>query len=98
MNICLVLINSIRKKLAYRPKQKIICRILMAARAPKTRVKILYESMVSWEQCSQYLKDLSSRDLLKYDPFNSVYMVTGKGLKFLELYEKLKDEIESNAK
>ena len=91
------MVNFAGKEPSYRLKQELIYKILMAARAPKTRTKILYESMISWEQCNEFLKELINEGLLKYDPFNSAYVTTVKGLKFIQQYEKLRDEIDGRS-
>jgi predicted transcriptional regulator len=79
-----------KKNKAYRDKQEIIYTILNASRAPKTKTKIIYESMISSEQCNEYFEELINQELLRYNQIKRTYISTTKGLKFIELYEGLK--------
>jgi predicted transcriptional regulator len=79
-----------KKNNAYRHKQEIILTILNASRAPKTKTKIIYESMISSEQCNEYLEELINQGLLQYNQIKGTYISTTKGLKFIELYDRTK--------
>jgi predicted transcriptional regulator len=91
-------VNSAGKKQAYRHRQEIIYTILNAAQDPKTRIRLVYESMISWEQCSEYLEELMNRGLLQHNQFDDTYFATARGLRFIELYERLRDEFDHDDK
>jgi len=48
--------------------------------------------MISSEQCNEYLEELINQGLLQYNQIKGTYISTTKGLKFIELYEGLKDK------
>lgn len=83
-----------RQKQPYRHKQEIMYLMLDAARSPKTRTRLLYESMTSWEQTNEYAKELINYGLLSYNITEGTYITTEKGLKFVQLYSSLKEKLE----
>lgn len=74
----------------YRGREEILASILESIEAGSgmTKTKIMYESLLSYEQGLYYLEYLLNNELLTYDQSNGVYNMTRKGLKFLALYNK----------
>lgn len=52
---------------------------------------IMYGSFLSHTQTSVYLKTLKEHFLLDYDDTRKKFMITPKGLKYLDLYRKMED-------
>lgn len=65
-----------------------IVRDILSAASVKTRkTKIMYQANLSYTQVQKYLHDLLKRDLLNHDG-TSFYLITKKGLQFLQLYDE----------
>ncbi len=62
--------------------------IVASVRVKKTR--IMYQANLSFIQVKKYLRHLLKKDLLKREG-DSFYLITEKGLEFLELYQKYKE-------
>jgi predicted transcriptional regulator len=75
----------------YRSRTDVIASILNSAKAEEGTLmtRIMYSSFLSFTQVKRFLKLLTENDLLEYDEINKVYKTTGKGLRFLVLYEKM---------
>ncbi|HEY7111273.1 MAG TPA: winged helix-turn-helix domain-containing protein [Nitrososphaeraceae archaeon] len=74
-----------------RDREDIIGSILRSAAttdgAMKTR--IMYNSLLSYTQLTEYLDYLMTNKLLDYDRATKLYYTTSKGLDLLNLYNKL---------
>jgi predicted transcriptional regulator len=65
-----------------------------ASNSEGTRItRIMYESLLSYTMISRNLKELVKAGLLVNVPDITSYKITDKGLKFLELVEKMNDLI-----
>ena len=75
----------------YRSRTDVIASILNSATGEEGTLmtRIMYSSFLSFTQVKRFLKLLTENDLLEYDEINKVYKTTGKGLRFLVLYEKM---------
>jgi predicted transcriptional regulator len=51
--------------------------------------RLMYASLVSFNQVKEYLKILKENNLLNHNTTNKKYTITANGLKFLELYEQM---------
>ena len=60
--------------------------ILFVASTSVRKTRIMYQANLSYVQVKKYLHDLLEQGLLKHDE-DSCYLVTKKGLEFLELYD-----------
>lgn len=60
--------------------------MLSVASVSVRKTKIMYQANLSYVQVKKYLHDLLKRGLLKHDG-DSCYLITKKGLEFLELYD-----------
>jgi predicted transcriptional regulator len=75
-----------------RSRIEIISQILETANGGITsKIKIMYEANLSYAQLKDYLMTLSDKDLISYDLDTRTFKTTEKGLRFLEIYNKLDD-------
>ena len=82
--------------MANRSRHEIYASILKSAASNSegTRItRIMYESLLSYAMISRDLKELVKTGLLVNLPDITSYKITDKGLKFLELAEKMNDLI-----
>jgi predicted transcriptional regulator len=78
----------------YRSRIDIISVILDAANGGTgglTKTKIMYQAYLSHDQFKEYLRLLTDNDLLRYDRQTHAFKTTEKGLRFLEIYNKMSD-------
>jgi predicted transcriptional regulator len=78
-----------------RDRMDIIHRILEAANSGigATRTKIMYNAFLSHGQLKQYLTTLTDKDLLRYDFLTQTFKTTEKGLRFIQIYNKIDNEM-----
>ena len=50
---------------------------------------------MSYSQLKEYLKLLEERELIKYEAGSQLYVLTEKGLKFMNAYEKINELVPS---
>jgi predicted transcriptional regulator len=81
----------------YRDKIEIIMLMLKSSNADNgsTKTKIMYESFVTFPQLEEYLSLLLRNDLLVYNAINRTYKTTEKGLRLLELCNKLNELLDT---
>ncbi|HEX9317803.1 MAG TPA: winged helix-turn-helix domain-containing protein [Nitrososphaeraceae archaeon] len=78
--------------MGYRTRDEIFASILRSAAKNKegTRfTRIMYDSFLSYTQISQYLNEVIRFGLLINEPDVTKYKITEKGLRFLDLLEKM---------
>lgn len=78
--------------MGYRTRDEIFASILRSAAKNKegTRfTRIMYDSFLSYTQISQYLNEVIRFGLLTNEPDVTKYKITEKGLRFLDLLEKM---------
>jgi predicted transcriptional regulator len=75
----------------YRSRTEIISQILEAANGHVdiTKTKLMYKAFLSQSQLKEYLKVLTESDLVRYDSVTWTFKTTHKGLRFLNLYNKI---------
>jgi predicted transcriptional regulator len=80
-----------------RDRMEIISRILEAANGGigggATKTKIMYNAFLSYGQLKEYLTILADKDLLRYDFLTQTFKTTEKGLRFIQIYNKMDDEM-----
>lgn len=69
----------------YRDSYDIIKEILESL--PEAKTRIMYKSMLSWEQTGEYLNHLKHYSLIKND--SKVYEITKKGEEYLRMLNML---------
>ncbi len=75
-----------------RSRIQIISQILETANGGvSTKLMIMYKANLSYAQLKGYLTTLTDKDLLSYDVDNHTFRTTEKGLRFLQIYNKLDD-------
>jgi predicted transcriptional regulator len=73
-----------------RDKNEIFASILNTASTGDVRLtKIMYSSFLSYTQVVEYLQSLVEMQFLGYNVVAKSYRITVKGLKFLQLHEKM---------
>ncbi len=73
-----------------RDKNEIFASILNTALSGDVRLtKIMYSSFLSYTQVVEYLQSLVEMQFLDYNVVAKSYRITVKGLKFLQLHEKM---------
>jgi predicted transcriptional regulator len=75
----------------YRSKTEIVAHILQAANGPNdiTKTRIMYRTFLTYWQLEEYLAILIQSGLLEYLEATHTYKTTERGLKFLNIYEKM---------
>lgn len=79
--------------MTYRDRIDIISQILEAANGGITKTKIMYKALLSYTQMKENLTDLTRNDLLRYDENTRIFSTTEKGLRFLDIYNRISDMI-----
>ena len=75
----------------YRDRTEIITLILTSASRMSgvLKTKIMYEAFMSFSQLEEYVGLLLRNGLLEHDELKRTYKTTEKGLRLLELYNRL---------
>jgi predicted transcriptional regulator len=77
----------------YRSRSEIVGLILDAANGGRaTKTKLMYKAYLSFNQLREYLALLVKNGLLEYEEGNHTYRTTEKGMRVLQLQNKM-DEI-----
>jgi predicted transcriptional regulator len=77
----------------YRSRSEIVGLILDAANGGRaTKTKLMYKAYLSFNQLREYLALLVENGLLEYEEGNHTYRTTEKGMRVLQLQNKM-DEI-----
>jgi predicted transcriptional regulator len=81
------MVDSIMK---YRSRTEIVGLILEAANGGgATKTKIMYKAFLSFAQLREYLTMLQDNDLIEYEDGRHTYRTAEKGMKLLEIYDKM---------
>jgi predicted transcriptional regulator len=75
----------------YRDRIDIVSHVLEVANVggDTTKTRIMYKANLSHDQLKEYLTVLTERDLLSYDLPSHTFKTTEKGLRFLEIYNRM---------
>jgi predicted transcriptional regulator len=87
--------DYIKNIMKYRSSTEIIDSMLRSIRSGATKTHIMYRAYMSYSQLKEYLKLLEERALIKYDAASQLYLLTEKGLKFMNAYERINELIPS---
>src|SRR5947209_20565958 len=84
----------------YRNKIEIIAVILKAASSNggALKAKIMYEGFLSWAQLKEYLSLVLKNDLIKYQERERTFVITEKGIRFLNIHYELDKLITTTTK
>ena len=76
----------------YRSRTEIVGLILEAANGGgANKTKIMYKAFLSFAQLREYLTMLQDNELIEYEGGRRAYRTTEKGMKLLEVYEKMSE-------
>ena len=73
----------------YRSRTEIVGIILEAANGGATKTKIMYKAFLSFAQLREYLTTLQDNELIEYEDGKQTYRTTEKGMRLLEIYNKM---------
>src|SRR5918912_2252363 len=72
----------------HRTKEEIVANILKAARNSATKTKIMRRSYMNYNLLQKYLYYAASSGLLVYDHRSNEYLITSKGMQYLNHFEQ----------
>jgi predicted transcriptional regulator len=76
----------------YRSRTEIIAQILRTANGRQVnKTWLMYGTFLSYKQLKNYISILIENGLLEYQSGEAKYTTTEKGIRFLKLYEKMKE-------
>jgi hypothetical protein len=55
----------------------------------------MYRAYMSYSQLKEYLRLLEDRELIKYEQGSQLYLLTEKGLRFMNAYDKINELVPS---
>jgi predicted transcriptional regulator len=77
---------------------EIVSMILEAANVVTTKTKIMYKSMLSYNQLKEYLSILIRNNLLEYIEGTHQFKTTEKGLNFLKMHREMAELLHTTVK
>jgi predicted transcriptional regulator len=84
----------------YRSRTDIVAQILQAvvdndvnAHRGTTKTRIMFKAFLSYGQLKEYLAMLLENGLLDYDSRTKTYKITGRGKRFLIMYNQIDEAI-----
>lgn len=79
----------------YRSKHEIILQILQSIGEQGAGItKVFYGSTKSYDQCKEYLVEMTRLELINYDKETRLYQIAPKGKHFMQLYSVLRAQLE----
>src|SRR5579862_5475447 len=90
-----MLVMATRFFMKYRSSTEIIDSMLRSIRSGATKTHIMYRAYMSYSQLKEYLKLLEERELIKYEQGSQLYLLTEKGLRFMNAYDKINELVPS---
>jgi len=82
----------------YRSRTEIVSMILETANGVTTKTKIMYKSMLSYNQLKEYLSILIRNNLLEYIEGTHQFKTTEKGLNFLKMHREMAELLYTTVK
>ena len=79
----------------YRSRTEITAMILDTANKETTKIKIMYNAFLSYNQLKEYLSILIENNLLEYFVGARTFKTTEKGLKFLKMYREMAELLQT---
>lgn len=77
----------------YRSRTDITGLILEAVNGGATKTKIMYKAYLSFAQLREYLSMLLEKGLLEYEEGHTIYKTTEKGMRLLQMYNQINEEL-----
>jgi len=78
-----------------RNRLEIMAEILRLCSEPKTKTHVMYGTNLSWKMLQHYLSELQARELLEVRDNLTKYVISKKGLDFVEKWKELKELLRS---
>ena len=75
----------------YRSRTEITAMILDTANKETTKIRIMYNAYLSYNQLKEYLSLLIENDLIEYIGGSKLFRTTEKGFKFLGMYNAIEE-------
>ena len=79
----------------YRSRTEITAMILETANKETTKIKIMYNAYLSYNQLKEYLSILIENNLLEYFEGARTFKTTEKGLNFLKMYKEMAELLQT---
>ncbi|HJT83769.1 MAG TPA: winged helix-turn-helix domain-containing protein [Nitrososphaeraceae archaeon] len=79
----------------YRSRTEITAMILDTANKETTKIKIMYNAYLSYNQLKEYLSILIENNLLEYFEGARTFKTTEKGLNFLKMYKEMAELLQT---
>jgi predicted transcriptional regulator len=79
----------------YRGSTEIIDTMLRSVKSGATKTHIMYKAYLSYGQLKEYLKLMQDRNLISYDASSQLFLITDKGLRFMNAFEKISELVPS---
>jgi predicted transcriptional regulator len=73
---------------SYRRRLDIIADILNVASRPAKKTQIMYQANLSYRLLTKYLADVREACLISFERKERCYVLTSKGMEFLEIYKE----------
>jgi predicted transcriptional regulator len=86
-------IEDDHQDMKYRSRTEIMAQMLLAANKGATKSRIMYSALLSYSQLKEYLTFLQSKDLLMYEQGSGLYRLTERGLRFIDIYDKISQSV-----
>jgi len=78
-----------------RNRLEIMAEILRLCSEPKTKTHVMYGTNLSWKMLQHYLSELQARELLEVRDNLTKYVISKKGVDFVEKWKELKELLRS---
>ena len=82
----------------YRSRTEIVSMILEASNGGATKTKMMYKSMLSYNQLKEYLTVLIENDLIEYLNGTQTFRTTEKGLNLLKIHNEMAEMLHITSK
>jgi predicted transcriptional regulator len=90
---------TLTTKHRYRSKHEIILQILQSIDQQGTGItKAFNGSMTSYEQCKEYLVEMTRLELITFDKETRLYQIAPKGKHFMQLHSVLRTKLKERKK
>jgi predicted transcriptional regulator len=83
--------NGVLPRFKNRGRNTVIAELLRATKVPTARTRLMYKANLSYTMLNDYLKMMVDLDLVSIEKSTQgrSYLITERGLKFLEIYDSL---------
>jgi predicted transcriptional regulator len=81
--------------MTYRSRTDITAMILVTSIKETTKIKIMYNAYLSYNQLKEYLSILTENNLIEYIEGARTYKTTKKGLNFLKMHSEMAELLQT---